>query len=197
MGEPEDLTHLLVAARDGDSRAADRLLPQVYGELRILAETMLRQERPDHTLQATALVHEAYLKLVDQTRAQWRDRAHFFAVAAQALRRILVDHARARDRKKRGHGRVRVPLQDDLAVFYERQVDLCALDEALRHLEAKHPEHARIVEMRFFAGLTVDEVASVLDVTARTVAYKWRFARAWLRQALSEETASQRPDHET
>ena len=189
MGETEDITKLLVAAREGNRQASDQLLPRVYDELRALAGSLMRQERPDHTLQATALVHEAYLKLVDQTRVQWHDRAHFFAVAAQALRRILVDHARTHDREKRGGGQARVPLQDELVAFYEQQVDLIALDEALVQLAARHPEHARVVEMRFFSGLTVDEIAGVLNVTSRTVANKWRFARAWLQQAISGEAA--------
>jgi RNA polymerase sigma factor (TIGR02999 family) len=187
MDEPGDVTQLLVAARDGNNRAADRLLPHVYDELRAVAERLMREERPDHTLQATALVHEVYVKLVDQSRVQWEDQAHFFAVAAQALRRILVDHARTHGREKRGGGRASVLLQDELAAFYQQQVDIIALDEALAGLAAKHPDHARIVEMRFFAGLTIDEVAAVLGVTTRTVERKWRFARAWLRQALSEE----------
>ena len=198
MGEPEDITKLLVAAREGNRQASDQLLPRVYDELRALAGSLMCQERRDHTLQATALVHEAYLKLVDQTRAQWHDRDHFFAVAAQALRRILVDHARAHNREKRGGGQARVPLQDEVVAFYEGQVDLIALDEALVQLAARHPEHARVVEMRFFAGLTVDEIAGVLNVTSRTVANKWRFARAWLQQALSGdgESATPQEDHE-
>ena len=193
MDEPEDLTQLLAAARDGDHRAADRLLPHVYDELKALAGALMREERSEHTLQATALVHEAYLKLVDQTRVQWRDRAHFFAVAAQAMRRVLVDHARTRRRAKRRGERVRLVLQDELMASYDRQVDLIALDEALAQLASSQPEHARIVEMRFFAGLTVDEVAAVLDVTTRTVERKWRFARAWLRQALSGEADGSQP----
>jgi RNA polymerase sigma factor (TIGR02999 family) len=186
MGDPGDVTQLLVAARDGDHRAVDRLVPHVYDELRAVAERLMREERLDHTLQATALVHEAYLKLVDQTRVQWQDRAHFFAVAAQALRRILVDHARAHGRVKRGGGQTRVLLRDELLASYQPEVDVVALDEALARLAAKHPDHARIVEMRFFAGLTVDEVAALLEVTPRTVERKWRFARAWLKQALSD-----------
>jgi RNA polymerase sigma-70 factor (ECF subfamily) len=195
MGEPGDVTQLLVAARDGSRRAADQLLPHVYDELRALAERLMREERPDHTLQATALVHEAYVKLVDQSRVQWQDQAHFFAVAAQALRRILVDHARTHGREKRGGGRASIRLQDEWAASYQQQVDIIALDEAMAGLGARHPEHARIVEMRFFAGLTIDEVAAVLGVTTRTVERKWRFARAWLQQALSEE--DKEPSSET
>lgn len=193
MGELEDVSQLLVAARDGDRRAADQLLPYVYDELRVLAAEMMREERTDHTLQATALVHEAYLKLVDQTRVQWRDRAHFFAVAAQALRRILVDHARTHRSAKRGHGRAKLSVQDELAASYERELDLVALDEALAELTSSHPRHAQIVEMRFFTGLTVPEIAAVLGVATRTVERKWRFARAWLRQALAGEADGQLP----
>jgi RNA polymerase sigma factor (TIGR02999 family) len=193
-GEPEDLTQLVVAARGGDDRAADRLLTHVYQQLHALAVDLMRAERPDHTLQPTALVHEAYLKLVDQTRVHWRDRAHFFAVAAQTLRRILVDHARGHQREKRGGGRRAVLLQDEMVAFRERQVDLIALDEALSKLAAQHPEHASIVEMRFFGGLTENEIAAVQNVSTRTVERKWRFARAWLRQTLSDGGARRLPE---
>jgi RNA polymerase sigma factor (TIGR02999 family) len=163
----------------------DQLLPLVYDGLRALAEELMQQERPGHTLQATALVHEAYLKLVDQKRAQWQDRAHFFAVAAQAIRRILVDHARSHDRAKRGGGRVQLTLNEELAATYDEVVDVVALDEALTKLADSHPQHARIVEMRFFAGLTIEETAAVLGMSARTVDRHWRFARAWLYRTLS------------
>ena len=193
VSEREDATQLLVAASAGDTRAADRLLPHVYDELRALAELMMQGERASHTLQATALVHEAYLKLVDQTRARWRDRTHFFAVAAQALRRVLVDHARGHRRAKRGHGRPKLSLDEELVASYEREVDLIAVDEALAELATDHPEHARIAEMRFFAGLTVEEAAEALGVTPRTVERKWRFARAWLHDALADRTGCRVP----
>ena len=191
--EPKDITQLLIAARDGDHRATDPLLPRVYDELKALAEAMMREERPDHTLQATALVHEAYLRLVDQSRAQWHDRAHFFAAAAQALRRILVDHARRHRSLKRGGGQVKLSLDDELVASYEREVDLIAVDDALAKLAAKHPEHAQIAEMRFFAGLTVEEVAAALGVVTRTVERRWRFARAWLHEALAGEAEDRLP----
>ncbi len=184
MDSSEDLTQLLVDAGEGSRDAMDRLLPLVYDELHRLAGGLMRRERPDHTLQATALVHEAYLKLVDQTRVQWRNRTHFFAVAAQAIRRILVDHARTHRRIKRGGGGVKVALDDKVAAFATPVVDVIALDEALTRLAESHPEEARIVEYRFFAGLTTGEAAELLDTTSRTVERRWRFARAWLFQAL-------------
>ena len=153
MSKSADLTQLLVSARDGNRQAADQLLPHVYRELRILAAGLMRGERIDHTLQATALAHEAYLKLIDQTRVQWRDRAHFLAVAAQALRRILVDHARTRSCEKRGGGRAKLALTDDLLAWYDQQVDLIALDETLARFAVKQPEHAQIVELTFHGGL--------------------------------------------
>jgi len=149
MAESEDLTQLLFAARGGDQRAVDQLLPRLYDVLRALAGAMLHHERMDHTLQATALVHEAYLKLVDQTRVQWRDRAHFFAVASQALRRILVDHARTHRRAKRGGGKAPTPLHDQLVDFYERQVDLLALDEAMSRLAERHPNTPELWKCAF------------------------------------------------
>jgi len=185
MGSEGEFTQLLAAASDGDRRAVDRLLPLVYDELRAMAAEMMNRERPGHTLQPTALVHEAYLKLVDQKEARWRSRAHFFAVAAVALRRILVDHARARGRAKRGGGEPKLPLDERLAAAYERAVDLVALDEALEGLAASHPRHARVVELRFFGGLTIDETAQLLGVSPSTVEREWRYARARLFRALS------------
>jgi len=184
MNRPEEVTQLLVEAGNGSRQAMDQLLPLVYDELHALAGGLMRRERQDHTLQATALVHEAYLKLVDQTRVQWQDRTHFFAVAAQAIRRILVDHARSHRRIKRGGGGVKITLVDELAVVNTPVVDVIALDEALVKLADAHPEEARIVEIRFFAGLTTEETARLLKTTTRTVERKWRFARAWLFQAL-------------
>ena len=190
MASDADITQLLIRARGGDRRATDRLLPLVYDRLRALAQELMQQERPGHTLQATALVHEAYLKLVDQQRAQWQDRAHFFAVAAQAIRRILVDHARGHGRAKRGGGRARLTLNEELAATYDEVVDVAALDEALTQLAQSHPQHARITEMRFFAGLTIEESAAVLGMSTRTVNRHWRYARAWLYKALSGDEES-------
>jgi RNA polymerase sigma factor (TIGR02999 family) len=180
-----DVTRLLHDLAGGDPRAADALLPQVYDELRALAHYHLAAERREHTLQPTALVHEVYLKLVDQDRAQWKDRAHFIAVGAQAMRRILVDHARGRKRLKRGGDAQRLGLHDGLALAgLDERTDLLALDDALTELSATYPNQARVVELRFFGGLTVDEAALVLDVTTRTVERHWQFARAWLFRAV-------------
>lgn len=175
-----DITEILEAASAGDARAADRLLPLVYDELRRVAEQEMDHETPGHTLQPTAVVHEVYLRLVVQDRVEWRGRAHFFAVAAQAIRRILVDHARRRITAKRGGNRLKFELHEQLVSAFERSVDVLALDEALVRLAATHPRNARIVQARFFGGLTVKEVAEVLGVGTATVEREWRFARAWL-----------------
>jgi RNA polymerase sigma factor (TIGR02999 family) len=186
MAGPEDMTTLLVRASEGDSRAADELLPLVYGKLRALAAELMQRERVDHTLQPTALVHEAYLKLIDQTRARWEDRAHFFSVAAQALRRILVDHARGHARVKRGGARTKMQLDEGLIAAYEQTIDLLELDDAMDRLAEQDGQRARVVELRFFGGLTIEEAASVLDVSTRTVERQWRYARAWLYRELSD-----------
>jgi RNA polymerase sigma-70 factor (ECF subfamily) len=183
----QDMTQLLFRAAEGDQRATDLLLSLVYDELRQLAGGMMRRERPDHTLQGTALVHEAYLKLIDQTRAQWQNRAHFFAVAAQAIRRVLVDHARGHRRHKRGGERAKLVLDEGLAASCQREIDLIALDEGLLKLAERNRQQARIVEMRFFAGLTIEETASVVGVSPSTVEREWRYARAWLHRVLSAE----------
>ena len=181
-----NITHILKKATDGDDSAVRRLMPLVYDELRALAESYLRQERSGHTLQATAIVHEAYVRLIKQDDIKWQNRAHFFAVAAQAIRRILVDHARARQRAKRGGGLERVRLDEDVAVLEERDLDLVALDESLEKLAGLHERQARIVELRFFGGLTLKEVAEFLGVSPRTVDGDWSMARAWLRRELRE-----------
>ncbi len=180
----EDVTQVLEQLRKGDERAADKLLPLVYDEFRALARHYLAQERGNHTLQPTALVHEAYMKLVDQTRVDWQGRSHFFAVAAQAMRRILVDHARARMREKRGGGRARVTLDDAVALSPQKDEDVLALDEALEKLAKLDARQAKVVELRFFGGLNVDEVAAALNVSKRTVEGDWTFARAWLSREL-------------
>lgn len=188
MDDQTDVTRLLSCAARGDSGAVDELLPLVYEELRALATNMMSRERPDHTLQATAVVHEAYLRLVDQTRAQWRDRAHFFAIAGGVIRRLLVDHARGRLRAKRGGDRLRVPLDEGLADAPDRAVDLLALHEALTRVAERNPEHAMIVEMRFFAGLSLEETAEVLGKSTRTIEREWRYVRACLYRYLGPES---------
>ena len=184
MPENDDITRILQRASDGDGSAVNRLLPLVYEELRALAERYLQQERPGHTLGATALVHEAYVRLIRQDEVEWQNRAHFFAVAAQAIRRILVDYARARETAKRGGDRERVLFDEEVAVESERDLDLLALDESLEKLARLHPRQAQIVELRFFGGLSMPEVASFLKVSPRTVDGDWSMARAWLRREL-------------
>lgn len=180
-----EVTQLLRQASQGEDSAASRLMPLVYSELRRLAQHYLAQERSDHTLQATALVHEAYLKLVDQKQVQWQDRSHFFAVAAQAIRRILVDHARGKCRQKRGGGGPMAELSDDGVARLENQLDLVALDEALQKLTSLSERQAKIVELRFFGGLSIDEIAAALDSSARTVDGDWAMARAWLKRQMA------------
>ena len=180
-----DMTATLSAATAGDSIAADQLMPVVYSELRRLAGVYLSRERGDHTLQPTALVHEAYLRLVDQTRVVWQNRAHFMGVAAQAMRRILVDHARKRAALKRAGDVQKITLDTSLAMGEETvQPDLIALDMALDRLAREHPEKAQVVVMRFFGGLKEAEIAAVLDVSTRTVTRYWKYASAWLSRDL-------------
>ena len=179
-----DVTVLLRAWSGGDPAALDQLTSIVYDELHRLARRYLRGERRDHSLQTTALVNEAYLRLVDRTRMEWQDRAHFFAVSAQAMRRILVDHARRRN-VKRGRGLRRVSLDEATMIGGERATDLAALDDALTLLAERDPRKAQVVEMRFFGGLSVEESAEVLGVSPVTVMRDWRAARAWLYRELS------------
>ena len=178
-----DITRALDAWRSGDATALDRLVPLVYGPLRALARGYLRREREGHTLQPTALVHELFLKLNLDRQMSWQNRAHFFAVAATSMRRILVDHARARQAQRRDGG-LRVPLEG-MPAPARRGIDLLALDEALGHLEMRDAQLARVVELRFFAGLTVDETAEVVGVSARTVKRDWNAARSFLRRELT------------
>ena len=178
---PEDVTRILQEWGAGTDDAHERLMPLVYAELRRLARHYLRKERSGHTLQPTALVHEAYLKLIDQTRVSWQNRAHFYGVAAQLMRRILVDHARAASAEKRGGDATRFAL--DEAHFQLRQqksVDLIALDEILRRLARLDPRKSRVVEMRFFGGLREDEIAECLGVSTKTVTRDWKMAKLWL-----------------
>jgi RNA polymerase sigma factor (TIGR02999 family) len=193
-----DVSALLRAWSEGDQGALQALTPKVYNELHRLAHHYMRREHPSHSLQATALVHEAFMRLADYTRMQWQDRAHFFAVSAQLMRRILVDHAR-RHNVKRGRGVQHVSL-DEVAVVApggEAGKDLVALDEALIALARIDPRKAQIVEMRFFAGLTVDEIGSVLRVSPGTIKRDWRAARAWLYRELSREQGDGRGPLET
>ena len=188
---PRDVTQLLAAWGSGDKSAFDQLLPLVHAELRRIAQRQMRQERPGHTLQATALVNEAYLRLAGDQGLEWRDRAHFFAVCAQVMRHILIDHARSRGREKRGGGAIQVSLNDALIVADEQATDMLALDEALSALERMDPQMARVVELRYFAGLTVEETAEVLNSSPRTVRRDWRRAKAWLYRMIREGTTDE------
>ncbi|HEX8493895.1 MAG TPA: sigma-70 family RNA polymerase sigma factor [Pyrinomonadaceae bacterium] len=183
----QEVTQLLVKLSDGDRSALDELLPLVYGELRRLADRYLRRERPDHTLQATALVNEAYLRLVDQN-VPWQNRAHFFGVAAEMMRRILVDHARSHQAQKRGSGGVKLSLDEAINMSDERATDLIALDEALSALAEFDQQKSRIVELRFFAGLSIEETAKVLGIGTATVIRQWKMAKAWLYHQVSKES---------
>jgi len=174
------ITQLLVRWREGDQRALDELMPLVYDELHRLAARYLRGERPGHTLQTSALVNEAYLRLAGREETQWQNRAHFFAIAAQAIRRILVDHARRRRNKKRGGDAPRVSFDEGLIVSTERAAELVALDDALARLAEIAPRKSQLVELRFFGGLSIEETAEVLKVSPGTVMRDWTFAKAWL-----------------
>ena len=183
MGSSGDITRALEALEDGDADAFHRLVPLVYDELHSLADQKMLGERPDHTLQPTALVNEAYLRLLDQFPNSWRNRGHFLAAAAQAMRHILIDHARKRASKKRGAGWKKVSAEG-VGVFGENSVDLLDLDAALQKLAERYPKKARVVELRIFGGLTVNEVAELLGITTKTVERHWTFAKAWLGRAL-------------
>lgn len=186
MQSNEGVTQLLVDWSNGDQAALDKLMPVVYDELRRLAGNYLRRERAGHTLQPTALVNEAYLKLVDQRHARWQNRAQFFGVAAQLMRRILVDHARTRQAQKRGgSNQQQLSLSDADRIAEKPNIDLLALHEALNELAAIDEQQARIVELRFFGGLTIEEAAEVLSISHATVERDWTMARAWLRRELS------------
>lgn len=181
----QSVTELLVVWGQGDKAALDELMPVVYQELRRLAQNYLSDERRGHTLQTTALVHEAYLRLVDQRSVNWQNRAQFFGVAAQMMRRILINHAVDRQAKKRQGYATKVSLDDAVSFFEQREVDLMALDEALNGLAALDAPQARIVELRFFAGLTIEEVAEVMGLSPATVKREWESAKLWLRRQLS------------
>ena len=184
---PENVTQLLREWREGDATALERLMPLVYRELRTLARRCLHGDRAEQTLQTTGLVNEAYLRLVRSQRVHWRDRAHFFAVATQLMRRVLVDEARKRSYQKRGSDPVRVSLDEAGLAIPERDIDLLALDEAMDALACFAPRKCRVVEMRFFGGLTIEETAEVLGVSADIVKREWRTAKLWLLRALREK----------
>lgn len=185
----QEVTRLLVDWSNGDTRALEELTPLVYAELRRLAARFLRRERSDHTLQSTALVHEAFLRLIDQRSVQWQNRAHFFGVAAQLIRRILVDYARSRQTAKRGSDAVKLSLDDALGVAEKRDLDLVALDDALNRLAELDPQQSRIVELRFFTGLSIEETAEVLGISPATVKREWVTAKALLYRYLSGKDA--------
>jgi RNA polymerase sigma factor (TIGR02999 family) len=191
MTSPATITQLLIKWRNGDKAALDELLPQVYSELRRLANYYLRRERPSHTLQPSDLVHEAYLRLIDENEIDWQNRAHFFGIAAVRMRHILVEHARSRHAAKRGGkdggggGEYRLSLSEADWHRDKRDVNLLALDDALQMLEELDPQKSRIVELRYFGGLTIEETAEVLKISPATVKRDWRMARAWLRSEIS------------
>lgn len=184
MAETHDVTLLLKKVSDGDEVAPEKLLPLVYDELRKLARHYMESEREDHTLQATALVHEAYIRLVDWENVSWENRAHFFAVAAQVMRKILVDHARKKNAGKRDFGQ-KITLDDVNNFSSEREVNLIALDDALESLEKLDKMQSKIVELRFFGGLTIEEAAHTLNTSPMTVKREWTVAKAWLQREIS------------
>ena len=191
--DSENVTRLLQDWGKGDQQALEELLPLIYNELRRLAHNFLYRERPEHTLQTTALVHEAYLKLIDQRDARWQNRAHFFAIAAQAMRRILIDSARRHAAMKRGGPSEKLSLDEALSISVEPDANLLALDEALTALAEIDPQQSRIVELRYFGGLTIEETAEVMKISPATIKREWAMARAWLHQALTENPSEPAP----
>jgi RNA polymerase sigma factor (TIGR02999 family) len=185
LSPPGDVTRLLIAWNDGDAGALEHLIPLVYGELRRQARGYLRNERSGHTLQPTALVHEVYLRLVDQSRVKWQNRAHFFGVAARAMREILVDHARKRQARKRGGPDSPISIEDVNPAAAPRNIDLLDLDRTLKRLATLDERQARLVELRVFGGLTIDEAAEVLEISPATVSREWRHAETWLHKEMS------------
>jgi RNA polymerase sigma factor (TIGR02999 family) len=188
-----EITKLLHGWQGGDRAALDALVPVVYKELRRLAHFELRKERPNHTLQSTALVHEAYFRLVGQDLPQWESRTHFFAIAAQLMRQILVDHARRRRASKRGSGVCMLTLDDATALAQRKDVDVVAIDDALNTLAEIDPRQCRVVELRFFAGLSLEEISEVMGIATATVQRDWTAARAWLHREISRRPISRRP----
>jgi RNA polymerase sigma factor (TIGR02999 family) len=184
----ENLTQLLIDWSNGDAQALEKLTPLVYRDLHRLAQRYFRSESPGHTLQSTALVHEAYLRLIDQRNTRWQNRAHFFGISAQLMRRILVDHARARKAGKRGGHAAMIQIDESVAAPEQQNLDLVALDDCLKALSGIDPQQARVVELRYFAGLTVEETAEVMHVSPTTVKREWRLARAWLHREIAKST---------
>ena len=194
MSSDADITALLVDWNNGDKSAMDRLLPLVEKELHRLAHSYMRREDPNHTLQTTALINETYLRLVDQRKVQWQNRAHFFGIAAQIMRRVLLNYARDQNRLKRGGKAIHVSLSEALIVPGEKDREIIALDDALNRLEAIDERKAKVVELRFFGGLTVEEVAEVLNVSTVTVLRDWAFAKAWLAREMQHGQEQSRPN---
>ena len=180
-----DLTQLLVSWSEGNKDALDKLVPLVYAELRRIARRYMGRESPGHTLQTSALINEAYVKLVDRRNVQWQNRAHFFAVSAQVMRHILIDHARSRHYAKRGAGARKISLDETAVLSDQRAADLVALDDALNALAQIDPRKSRIIELRFFGGLSIEETAEIMKIAPVTVTREWRAARAWLRREMS------------
>ncbi len=184
----EEITQLLLAWGSGDETALERLMPLVHAELKRLAKRYMNRQRTGHTLQTTALVNEAYLRLIDSSRVQWQNRAHFFAISAQLMRRILVDAARAKQNLKRGGGAQVIALDEAPDVFSEQAAELIALDDALKALASFSPRLSQVVELRYFGGLSEEETAEVLKTSTRTIRRDWKLARTWLYRELSRET---------
>lgn len=195
--DPDNVNRLLLEWSGGNQQALEEMLPLIYDELRHLAHHFLYRERPGHTLQTTALVHEAYLKLIDQTDARWQNRAHFFAIAAQAMRRILIDSARKHVAEKRGGGGEKLSLAEVASISLEPNNNLLALDEALNGLAEIDPQQSRIIELRYFGGLTIEETAEVMKLSPATIKREWAMARAWLHQALTEGQIDQTSQSES
>jgi RNA polymerase sigma factor (TIGR02999 family) len=190
---PQGVTQLLISWRNGDTAARDQLIPLVYEELRRLATRFMGRERRDHTLETSALINEAYLRLADQSTVNWQNRAHFFAVAAQIMRNILIDHARSYQYEKRGGGAQKVSLDDAIILTEERAAELVALDDALTSLAAVDPRKSKIIELRFFGGLNIEETAEVVGLSPTTVQREWRAAKAWLHRFIDGKDPAENP----
>ncbi|SMO37483.1 sigma-70 family RNA polymerase sigma factor [Fodinibius sediminis] len=186
MGPKKNITQLLLSASSGDKQAIDALYPRVYDELRTIAKWHLRRERGDHTIQKTALVHEVYLKLIDQTQISWQNRAHFFGIAARAMRQILVDYARKRNAQKRGGDKKHIPFEEDKLDLDNHMEALLEFNDIIDKLAEFDERKSKVVEMRFFAGMTIREIAELLDVSPRTINRDWMKARGWIYQELSK-----------